>query len=174
MEIACYSMIQQNGKYGEWGQQMSSILREERYQSTYTRAGALGKFCPRFDSLSKDDKIKAWVWFWQSLAKEESSCRLSVRHGTTTASGAILNPREGHGLWALEKDRNIRRDRGSACDNISSFAGQARCSIDIMFKTQLRRGDTASDSRLKYWGPTYNHRNDRQIMPHMRRFTACF
>lgn len=174
MEIACYSMIQQNGKYGEWGQQLASILREDRYAQQYTKAGALGKFCPRFDSLSKEDKIKAWVWFWQSLAKEESSCRLTVPHATTTPSGQILNPTEGYGLWALEKDRNLRAARGAACDNIRTFSGQARCAIDIMFKTQLRRGGSASNSRLKYWGPTYNHRNDRQIMPHMRRFTACF
>lgn len=174
MEIACYSMIQQNGKYGEWGQTLASILNEERYAAQYLKAGALGKFCPRFDSLSKGDKVKAWVWFWQSLAKEESSCRLNVPHGTLTPSGEVLNPTEGHGLWALEKDRNLRAARGSACDNIRTFSGQARCAVDIMYKTQLRRGGNASDSRLKYWGPTYNHRNDRQIMPHMQRFSACF
>lgn len=174
MELACYSMVQSNGRYGEWGTQMSAILKEDRYRAQFTKAGALGKFCPKFDSLSADEKIKAWVWFWQSLAKEESSCRLHVPHGTTTASGQILNPREGYGLWALEKDRIVREDRGPACSNIRTFAGQARCAIDIMYKTQLRRGGTASNSSLKYWGPTYNHRNDRQIMPHMRRFKACF
>lgn len=179
MEQACYQIIGPDGKYGSWGRAISGIMNEERYKTMFTKSAALGKFCPRFDSLSSPQKIKAWTWFWQSLADEESSCRKDVVHGTTfvnprTGAVEVLNVRPGYGLWALEKDRNIREGRGPACRDISSVDGQARCAIDIMFKTQLRRGATASESSLKYWGPTYNHRNDRQIMPHMRRFSACF
>lgn len=179
MKPACYQFIGQDGQYGNWGSELSSIMREDRYQPTFTRDGALGKFCPKFNSLSREQRIKAWTWFWQSLAQEESSCQRDIPHRTTyvnpqTGAVEVLNPREGHGLWALEKDRNVRADRGAACNNIASVAGQSRCAIDIMFQTQLRRGATASESSLKYWGPTYNHRNDRQLMPHMRRFTACF
>jgi hypothetical protein len=180
MAAMCSNMIRSDGTYGDWGRQMASILAEPRYRNVYLRNDSLGVFCPKFAQLSESKKIQAWVWFWMALGQEESNCNLNQFHGThyRNRSGQVvrLNPREGHGIWALEKSATVRRSRGSACSNISSFAGQARCSVDIMARNQLDRGYSAShapESR-KYWGPTRNGRLGRHITPHMRRFTECF
>jgi hypothetical protein len=180
MAPMCSNFIGSDGSYGQWGRQLAAIVSEPRYREAYLRHNSLGAFCPRFAQLSESKRIQAWVWFWAALGHEESGCDLNKFHGThyRNRQGQVvrLNPREGHGLWALERSATVRRGRGAACSDISSFDGQARCSVDIMARNQLFSGASASgaaDSR-KYWGPTRNSRQGRQIIPHMRRFTECF
>lgn len=178
MNPSCSNFVGNNGALGPWGQQVASIMNEPQYRQSFLKPQALGNFCPRFESLSTEMKLKAWTWFWQSLAQEESSCDVNKPHPTTYVDRRgqvrVLNPREGWGLWALEKDRNIRAGRGSACNSIRDVAGQARCAIDIMHRQQLTRGGNAEQGGRKYWGPTIGARASRQIIPHMRRFAACF
>lgn len=179
VDNACHNIMKPNGAYGEWGLKMAHIMNEPQYRDHYLNGNALGEFCPKFASMSREMKLKAWTWFWTVLAMRESSCELTKEHPTHVWSRRqqrmiYINPNLGYGLWAAEKDRNLRADRGPGCSNIASFEGQARCAVDTMFKTQLRRGQTASNSDLKYWGPTYNARRATEIAPRMRRFTACF
>lgn len=180
MDRPCYNLVQRDGTYGSWGKKLSAIMREPKYMSAYTKANALGDFCPAFNQLQEEEKIKAWVWFWQSLAQVESSCNVNLYHGTTytdrSGQERVLNPVEDWGLWAMELNAEDRSGRGSACREIKSFEGQSRCAVDIMFKAQLSQGSTASSApeSKKYWGPTRGERAERQVMPHMRRFRACF
>ena len=176
MSNACSNLMNGNGQLGPYGQSVFSIMAEPRYAAYFTASNALGQFCPKFNQLTASQKLTAWTWFWTALAKEESSCNLTQRHGTTyrdrNGNLRVLNPREGYGLWALERDRNVRRWRGAACNDISTAAGQARCSIDIMKSTQLAKGRTAGINSMSYWGPV--RRGQSQLMPHMRRLTLCF
>lgn len=176
MSKACSNLMNSDGALGPQGQSVFSIMAESKYVNYFTAPYALGNFCPKFNTLSKSQKLHAWTWFWTALAKEESSCNVTQRHGTTYRDKAgnlrILNPREGYGLWALERDRNVRSWRGAACSDISTAAGQARCSIDIMMKTQLSKGRTAGVNSMSYWGPV--RRGNSQLMPHMRRLSLCF
>jgi hypothetical protein len=161
---------------GEGGKSLMSIMSENQYAKYYTQSNALGSYCPKFNGLSQTQKLEAWTWFWTALAQEEASCRVDLVHKTSyTKNGReiILNPREGYGLWAMERDPNIRRSRGAACKSLKNIDGQARCSIDIMVKTQLSKGAPAS-GRIGYWGPVRREYKDHQLMPHMRRFSLCF
>lgn len=175
MPKACNHLVSSTGRLGSTGKSIFKILSEPLYKKYFTKANALGAFCPKFNSLNDSQKLMAWTWFWSSLAKEEASCNTSIIHGTTyrTKGGQlrVLNPREGYGLWALERDRNYRAWRGQACNNIGSPEGQARCAIDIMMKTQLSKGRSAAAS-MSYWGPV--RRGTTQIIPHMRRLSLCF
>lgn len=176
MSKACSSLMNSQGVLGSTGQSIYSILSEPQYARYYTARNSLGGFCPKFNQLSNAQKLTAWTWFWTSLAQEESNCNPTLVHGTTYRDRhgriRVLNPTEGYGLWAMEKDRNLRRSRGAACNNIGTAAGQARCSIDIMVKTQLARGLTAGVNQSSYWGPV--RRGNSQLMPHMRRLNLCF
>lgn len=176
MAKACSQLMDAQGDLGPSGQSLFSIMAEPPYREMYTRPDALGSFCPNFNQLTDKEKLLAWTWFWTALAKEESSCNPTQKHGTTYRDKQgqirVLNPREGYGLWALERDRNVRRWRGQACSNIGTVEGQARCSIDIMMKTQLNKGRTAGVNSMSYWGPV--RRGHSQIMPHMRRLSLCF
>jgi hypothetical protein len=174
MSSRCSSLMNSQGKMGADGQTIYNIMASERNVKYYTQNSALGNFCPRFNSLSSADKLQAWVWFWTALGHEESGCRPNLPHGTRFPDGRILNPRAGWGMWTMEKDRNVRRDRGPECSNISSVAGQARCSVEIMKDNQLSRGYDARSGDQRYWGPTKGRRADRQMMPHMKRFVPCF
>ncbi len=177
MAPRCAFLMDDNGKMGEYGKSVFNIMSEDQYRPQFTKQNALGSYCPKFNSLSDTQKLQAWTWFWTALAQEEASCIVNAHHGTTytTKSGEtrILNPREGYGLWAMERDRNVRRSRGAACDSIGTVAGQARCSIDIMVKRQLAIGEAAS-SKGGYWGPIRRESKDHQLMPHMRRLSLCF
>lgn len=176
MTKACGNIMNKRGELGPQGQEILSVLSEARNARHLTAPNALGAFCPKFNSLSKEDKLLAWTWFWTSLAMEESSCNATQQHPTTyrdrNGNTQVLNPREGYGLWALERDRNVRFWRGPACHNIGTVKGQAQCSVDIMIKTQLLRGQTAGVNNSSYWGPV--RRGHRQLVPHMRRFSLCF
>lgn len=176
MSRTCSNLMSSQGELGSQGQSVFSIMAEAQYASYFTARNALGNFCPKFNTLTNTQKLQAWTWFWTALAMEEASCEVTKVHGTTyvdrKGNVRILNPREGYGMWALERDRNIRRGRGAACDNIANASGQARCAIDIMTKRQLSRGRTASSDSGSYWGPI--RRGNSQIMPHMRRLTLCF
>lgn len=176
MAEACSSFMNSNGELGPDGQSVMSIMASPKYAQYFTADNSLGGFCPRFNTLSDSQKLMAWTWFWTALAMEEASCNPTLPHATTyknkQGQTKILNPREGYGLWALERDRNVRAWRGEACNNISTVEGQARCTIDIMVDRQLSKGRTAKMSSGSYWGPI--HRGDTQLMPHMRRMSQCF
>ncbi len=176
MAKACNNLMNKEGELGPQGQDIMSVMSEPENARHLTANNALGSFCPKFNTLSDEDKLMAWAWFWTSLAMEESSCKSTQVHGTTyrdrNGDIQVLNPREGYGLWALERDRNVRRWRGDACSDIGNVEGQARCSIDIMIKTQLSQGRSAGVNSSSYWGPV--RRGHRQLVPHMRRFSLCF
>ena len=174
--LACSAFMNSQGEIGPDGQTVFNLMASDRYKKTFTGNNALGSFCPKFNTLTDTQKLQAWTWFWTSLAMEESTCNPQKAHGTTytdkNGNVRILNPAEGYGLWAMERDRNRRAWRGDACTNISTVYGQARCSIDIMATTQLERGRTAKVSSGGYWGPI--HRGNSQLMPHMKRMRQCF
>lgn len=176
MAPQCSMLMNSKGQLGSGGRSLFAIMSEEKYVRAYTEPNALGSYCPNFNNLSKTEKLQAWTWFWTALAQEEASCNSTKHHGRTGVKNGktiILNPTEGYGLWALERDRNMRLARGKACSLIGSVEGQARCSIDIMMKTKLAKGASASKAS-GYWGPVIRESRDHQIMPHMRRFSLCF
>ena len=176
MPRACSALMDNSGQLGPHGQSIYSIMAESQYQRHFTANNSLGQFCPKFNQLNNQDKLIAWTWFWTALASEESGCNPTITHAThyRDRSGRVkvLNPVEGYGLWAMEKDRNVRRWRGAACSDIGTVAKQARCSIDIMASTQLTKGRTAGINNMSYWGPV--RRGNSQIIPHMRRLSLCF
>lgn len=176
MSRSCSALMDSTGHLGASGRSIFSIMAEAKYSRYFTANNSLGSFCPNFNNLSDSQKLQAWTWFWTALANEESSCIVNRKHATTYRGRDgrvhVLNPREGYGLWALERDRNIRRHRGAACRNIGTTEGQARCAIDIMVKRQLSHGRTAGVTPKSYWGPI--RRGKSQLMPHMRRMKLCF
>lgn len=176
MSKACTDFMNNEGELGQQGQAVLSIMAEPDYARHFTASNSLGAFCPKFNTLTQSQKLTAWTWFWTSLAMEESSCIATKEHATTYTDRQgnirVLNPREGYGFWALERDRNVRHWRGEACRDIGTPDKQARCAIDIMMKTQLSRGRTAGINSSSYWGPV--RRGQTQIIPHMRRLTLCF
>lgn len=176
MARACSDMMNAQGELGPDGQSILAVMSEPQYAKHFTADNALGNLCPNFNNLDDSEKLKAWTWFWTTLAMEEASCNPKQEHATTfidkEGNTRILNPREGYGLWALERDRNIRSWRGEACDNIGTTEKQARCAIDIMTTTQLARNKTAVDTKNSYWGPV--RRGHSQMLPHMRRLRLCF
>ncbi|MFP5519748.1 MAG: hypothetical protein ACLGGX_07585 [Bdellovibrionia bacterium] len=171
----CNQIMSAKGQVGEIGSDVISIMAEDKYRQTFTRNNAMGSLCPKFSHLNEEQKLFVWSWFWTALASEESSCKSDVAHPVTYKNKQgevkILNPYPGYGLWALEKDRNIREWRGSACANIGTPAGQARCAIDIMSK-QIKSKGTADVRSGSYWGPV--HRASQQLVPHMKRLSLCF
>jgi len=174
---SCSNIIDDEGGIGPWGKDIARIMLEDGYLQNFYADNALGDLCPQFANLTPKMKNKAWLWFWAALAQEESGCNPKKDHpkmyiDKKTGRRVTLNPHYGWGLWAMEKDRNIRADRGSSCYDISSVSGQARCSVDIMNRRQLSKGRTASNDSKTYWGPI--NRRQKQLMPHMKRFQACF
>lgn len=179
MPNSCSDIISPDGRIGTWGQQMTDIMTEPQYVQNFYKNNALGRLCPKFAELTPLMKTKAWLWFWASLADVESKCDVNVEHPThytdrRTGQQIRLNPEVGWGLWAMEKSATSRRRRGEECSRIDSFAGQARCSIQIMNRHQLAAGKTATNDGESYWGPLRGRRVDTQMMPLMRRFQACF
>lgn len=172
----CSKIMDNRGRLGPTGKSLISIMSEKRYIRNFTSPNAMGYLCPRFNTLTKTQKLQAWTWFWTSLGHEESGCSSTKVHRTTyrdrSGRSRVLNPREGYGIWAMERDRLVRRHRGAACNNISTAAGQARCSIDIMNKRQLSKGRTLTNDKGSYWGPVRRART--QLQDHMRRFNLCF
>jgi hypothetical protein len=172
-------MDDRTGMNNDIGESVARVILSSTMYDYFMRGNALGSFCPRFSQLSEQRKLQAWVWFWRSLADEESSCIVTRRHSTfaRTKRGRRyrLNPEPGYGLWALELNRStrIRQHRGPNCNDISSSQGQALCAVSIMRDTQLdEAGHTASNDSGSYWGPV--RRGTRQIIPHMQRFVECF
>lgn len=176
MANACSDLMDPQGELGPQGQALYSVMAEPDYARHFTADNALGGFCPKFNELNDREKLTAWTWFWTSLAMEESSCNATQIHATTFQDRKgvtrVLNPREGFGYWALERDRNIRSWRGEACSRIGTPEGQARCAIDIMKKTQLAKGISAVSKTASYWGPI--RRGSAQLIPHMKRLSLCF
>ncbi|WP_413582233.1 hypothetical protein [Bdellovibrio sp. HCB288] len=179
MTSQCQNLLMNSqGNPNQLGQHMMSTMADARNSKYYLKSNALGGLCPRFNTLSTENKLKAWNWFWTSLGQEESStCNPGLRHGQfyTDRNGNTkrLNPTDGLGIWTVELSPILRSARGPECANVKTAAGQAKCAIEIMKDTQLSRGSTATTGN-KYWGPTRSHRVKRQMLPHMERFALCF
>lgn len=172
----CSQIMGQDGELGQAGHILFQTMSHPENRKYFTKDQSLGALCPRFSHLNEEDKLQAWTWLWTALAHEESSCNPKVVHPTVirdreTGAKKILNPYAGYGLWALEKDRNIRAWRGQECSDIGTIEGQIKCTVSIM-KKQLQNRGTADLRSGSYWGPL--HRAERQILPHMRRLSLCF
>jgi hypothetical protein len=166
----CEPLMDSEGNRGEWGDALHGIMSSPPYVSAFTNPTPIQSLCPQASKMNQEEILNFWVWLWTALAQEESSCRLNQHHATH-ASGRRINHREGHGLWTMEKSKIIRRSRGPACAKIEDFEGQALCSVDIMFKTQLDRARPITWSG-SYWGPLRRYK--KQMKPHMARFKRCF
>ncbi|WP_413558116.1 hypothetical protein [Bdellovibrio sp. HCB209] len=179
MSNQCQNLLMNSqGDSTQLGQYMMSTMADPRNSKYYLKSNALGSFCPRFNNLSTENKLKAWNWFWTSLGQEESStCNPSLRHGQfyrdRNGNTRRLNPTDGLGIWTVELSPILRRSRGPECSNVKTAAGQAKCAIEIMKDTQLAKGSKATTGS-KYWGPTRKGRLQRQMLPHMERFALCF
>lgn len=175
---ACSKLMDSSGHLGPTGKNIFSIMAEAKYARYFTSNNSLGGFCKNFNNLTDAQKLQAWTWFWTALAQEESGCIENRKHETTYIGydglTHTLNRYEGHGLWTLERNPNVRRrnKRGAACEKIKTAEDQARCSIDIMVKTQLAKGRPARIRSESYWGPI--HYGEKKLMPHMRRLKTCF
>ncbi|QLY24553.1 hypothetical protein HW988_13975 [Bdellovibrio sp. KM01] len=176
---ACMKIMNTQGRPGALGQKMISLMSRPGYKEDFTSSNALGTLCPRFNSLSDQNKLLAWTWFWTALAREENvTCNASTEHGETYVDRSgrtrILNPDIGIGLWTMEKSAAVRREngRGPECRSVSTAEGQARCAISIMRKDLV--GSSNATSPGSYWGPLRGKRVQRQMMPHMERFRLCF
>jgi hypothetical protein len=169
---SCGNFMSSNGTIGPWGKSVVSTISRPEYKSSFFASNALGRMCPKFGSLSAEKKAQAWVWFWASLADEESGCNPKIVHPTHTKSGQRINRVEGYGLFAAERHYGDRDHRGAACKSISTAEQQSLCAIDTMYVHHFRQGHTAYRSSGSYWGPI--HRANTQLIPHMRRFQGCF
>ena len=171
---ACFhNFMTSKGDYRQWGLKIKDKISEEPYHKTFIRGNAMTDMCPRFRSLTDEQKKKVWTFFWMALAQEESSCKATVTHRTHTNKGRRINPRLGYGLWAMEYYQRDRAFRGRPCSDrsISSVEAQIACSVDIMHDTQLRKG-RGLYTKKSYWGPVRRYR--KQLRPHMRRVKECW
>lgn len=187
MNPRCAIFINREGEFGRLGKKAMSIMSQPKYIDLFTKNNALGDYCPRFNQFTASEKLQAWTWFWGSLANEETQCVIDIVHRTHTKSGARLNPTVGYGLFAAEKDdhyRVVTQKRGRACKDIRTGEGQLLCAIDTMASRTLAKGRNARNDGSTYWGPSRPYKCDRrgrckdrgllQMMPHMKRFKACF
>lgn len=187
MNPRCATFINRHGEFGRLGKKAMSIMSQPKYIDLFTKNNALGDYCPRFNQLADSEKLQAWTWYWGSLANEETQCLIDIVHQTHTKTGARLNPTVGYGLFAAEKDdyyRVVTQGRGRACKDIKTGEGQLLCAIDTMAMRTLDRGRNARNDGSIYWGPSRPYKCDKkgrckdrglkQMMPHMKRFKACF
>ncbi|KYG66654.1 hypothetical protein AZI86_06305 [Bdellovibrio bacteriovorus] len=177
MSPRCATFINRDGEFGKLGRAAMKIMSEPRYKNAFTKSNALGKFCPNFNTFTESEKLQAWTWFWASLANEETQCVQEIEHPMYVYKRGRrikINNELGWGMFAAEKSAaNRAARRGDACKVIfGSGEGQLRCAIDTMKDTTLDDGHTASGDKGSYWGPV--RRGNTQIMPHMKRFKACF
>ncbi len=164
--------ISSDGNYGSVGRQIATLINSEPYRGRFMNNSSLRAICPRYSSLSAEQKTQAWVWFWMVLANEESTCNASLFHATHLPNGRRLNPKPGYGLFAAELYPQHRQWRGRMCQgNIRQSSTQVNCAVHTMAATQLARGRGVLWSG-SYWGPV--RRVNRQIMPNMRGFKSCF
>lgn len=172
INLQCRSFIDGNGNYGEHGRMISSLMANNFGHKYYTNKRSLKAFCPKFDTFQSDElKLKAWTWFWMVLANEESDCTVQYLHKTHDKKGRRINPRPGYGMFAAELSDSLRDARPMCSGNIKSAKVQIMCAVGTMVDTQLSKGLGVYRSD-GYWGPA--RRYDRQIMPNMKGFKACF
>ena len=171
LPAACSHLMKNDGTVGKTGKELMKIMSQNKYFDSFSKKESLGAFCPKFKKLSSDQKLHAWTYFWTVLAYHESTCQIDVEHPTHSA-GQRINPTNGFGLWAAESSAHLRSSRGSACNNIRTAEGQAKCAVDTMFSTQLNKGYRADNFSGSYWGPV--RRGSRQIIPFMKNYKGCF
>ena len=170
---SCTAFISQEGTYGSVGQRIANSIQGKYRSSFLADHNSLQEVCPKYKSFQSDElRTQAWVWFWMVLANEESGCKVNLNHGTHLPNGRRLNPVRGYGLFAAELYQKDRNFRGAACrGDIRTASLQVSCALDTMSRLQLNKGRGVL-TMGSYWGPV--RRSNRQIMPNMKGFKACF
>lgn len=136
------------GEYGSFGRVVIDYMREAGdssiyYKNTLAGFGPGGAICPKWNTLSKDEKEHFWVWTFASIAHDESKCIPSARNAKGTNGVAI-------GLLQLDDKRSARSWRGPNC-KVSSVAGpreNLRCGMDIMGELLLGQNGEYKGSGL--------------------------
>jgi hypothetical protein len=137
----------------------------------FTRDSSLTCLCPKFKSMSDDQKLDAWTYFWTVVASYEAGTtkgRADGKFCSPSVNHASIHP--GIGLWAMEKEQWRRNTRSSVCKgDINKGSVQAKCTVSIMVDTQLENGHSACYSG-SYWSTV---RNTAGMKARMKYFKPC-
>lgn len=128
----CDGFIKDDGTYGTYGKVIERAFNEYDHlgnllsDDAATKRG-MGRVCPNFKSLQKEDRVRFWVWTFASIAWAESTClpRARARGTTTTAVG----------LLQMEAGIKHRRWRGQLCAKFAEVASPGPnllCGLEIM------------------------------------------
>ena len=128
----CTGFIHSDGNYGSYGAVIRDYLAREDDTSPYFRSEQVGmvgppSVCPRWRELSREDKVRFWVWTFAAIAWKESTCVASSSNQEATYGHAV-------GLLQLDANRSDRSWRGPNCrvDDIRPPAPNLQCGMDIM------------------------------------------
>lgn len=127
----CSAFIDDNGKYGVVGNTIKDYLKDPRAE-IYFRDSLAGmstaqKVCPKWSSLSRDEKVHFWVWTFASMAWDEARCKPNAVNPKATNGVGV-------GLFQLEQKRSSRHWRGPHCKKNSVIAAvdNTQCAMDMM------------------------------------------
>jgi hypothetical protein len=88
----CQAFIGASGEYGEWGRIIENELKNSDHLSIFLsdQAGQvrnMDRICPNFTRLSREQKIRFWVWAFMSIAQVESTCQSGLQASEPSSNG---------------------------------------------------------------------------------------
>jgi hypothetical protein len=91
------------------------------------KAHSMPQLCPKFKSLSNEERIRFWVWTMAAIAWEESTCKDNAYNPNGTTDAAV-------GLLQLNRNYKNRYWRGALCKakEVATPPNNLSCGLEIM------------------------------------------
>jgi hypothetical protein len=168
----CRNFIDSGGDLGPWGKKIVSTIHNIENNACFTSGALVEDLCPKYSSLSDEEKDLFWVWAYASIAQVESSCDTEAKNHNATYGRA-------DGLFQLEYSRSLRRQSGRDAVYCRTTIPYPTTKVDFQIEctTSIIKDVHCSSEppRSLNWQSGYWHRlrGDGTITQKIRSFPLC-
>jgi hypothetical protein len=138
----CDQFMNAEGKLGPWGDYALQQIRSKPESFGNNVPDDITTWCPRYPSMSREEREMSWVWNLASMASSESSC-----------NPAAVGPKyNGIPLGLFQVWKEMEPNSCQYADSLLNPRENIRCAVDQLGMELADRGSLMTPERITYWG----------------------
>jgi hypothetical protein len=162
----CQNFIDDDGLYGDWGQEIADNLKPEDFPNFFdsTNVKDVVKLCPAFADFTEEQTTNFWVYTFAAVSMAESSCnRKALADGPNGQAGGLLQLHVGS--TKLYCGMSIKTF--VANDNL-------KCGMKILDKQLNAYNELFVSHGKTYWQTLQDGTGGAQVRKILKKYAPCF
>lgn len=168
----CDLFIDKEGNYGKYGDAVLNAIRSQTSSARSLLRDDLPTMkdpsvCPKWQSLTKEQREHFWVWTFAAIAYSESRCKEGARVAGVNTMAV--------GLLQMEEPRRARAWRRGGCDvpSVSDYKNNINCGVTIMETLMKTKRLYLENGRIGSYWQHLNKNKGGPIGSKIREFPLC-